>query len=126
MMKLARLLNINFSVSMLEKLFGQEWKESSYLAKDELENSPPNDYYFPKNVEKRWRSILSDEEILIIEVVFEKMMKEFNFKFDNKLSLMKRVKGYFLFFTKYQHQQKYFFNKHIIILRNILRRLVFI
>jgi len=126
MMKLARLLNINFSFSMLEQTFlGQEWKgESSYLAKDELENSPPNDYYFPKNVEKRWRSILSDEEILIIEVVFEKMMKEFNFKFDNKLSLMKKVKGYFLFFTKYQHQQKYFFNKHIIILRNILRRLV--
>ena len=50
------------------------------------------------------------------------MMKEFNFRFDNKLNFIKKVKGYFLFFTKYQHQQKYFFNKYIIILRNILRR----
>lgn len=124
MKKLAEFLRINFSFSMLQQTFrGQEWKgESSYLAKDELEKSPPNDYYLQKNVEKRWRSVISKEEILIIEVVFEKMMKEFNFRFDNKLNFIKKVKGYFLFFTKYQHQQKYFFNKYIIILRNILRR----
>ena len=41
MMKLARLLNINFQFQCLTNLFRSKWKgESSYLAKDELENSP--------------------------------------------------------------------------------------
>jgi hypothetical protein len=124
MMKLAKWLGIGYSKTMLKQSFlGVKWNgESSYLAKDELDKEPPNDYYLPSNVEKRWRSILSDKEILIIEVIFEKMMSCFNFKFDNKLSLLKRLKGYIYYFFTHQHQQKYFFNKYLILFRNFFRR----
>ena len=102
----------------------KEWLgESAYLAKDELKEKVPNNFYHPSEVEKRWRSILSPNEILFIEVIYRNMMERFDFKKDNNLTTIKIIKGYISFYFLHQHQQKYYFNRYIVTLRNLLRRL---
>ncbi len=125
MSNLSKWLGISYFDSMLQQTFmSEKWLgESAYLAKDELEEEAPKNFYDPLQVEKRWRSILSSIEILSIEVVFRDMMKKFEFKKDNNLNLINILKGYFNFYLMHQHQQKYYINKKIVILRNLLRRL---
>ena len=128
MTSLAGWLKINYSDSMMEQTFmGKKWLgESAYLAKDELIIEAPKDFYKASEVEKRWRSILSKDEILIFETVFRKMMKKFGFKKDNNLNFLKIFKGYFNFYFIHQHQQKYYFSRYLVILRNLLRRFLII
>ena len=125
MSNLSKWLGISFFDSMLNQTFmNQKWLgESAYLAKDELKEEAPKNFYDPFQVEKRWRSILSPIEILSIEVVFRDMMERFGFKKDNNLNFLNRIKGYFNFYLMHQHQQKYYINKRIILLRNLLRRI---
>tara|TARA_B100001939_G_C16601968_1_gene471411 strand:- start:122 stop:571 length:450 start_codon:yes stop_codon:yes gene_type:complete len=125
MSNLSKWLGISYFDSMLNQTFmNQKWLgESAYLAKDELKEEAPKNFYDPFQVEKRWRSILSPIEILSIEVVFRDMMERFGFKKDNNLNFLKRIKGYFNFYLMHQHQQKYYINKRIILLRNLLRRI---
>ena len=70
---LSKWLNIDYSNTLIEQTFlGKKWLgESAYLAKDELEKDPPKDFYDQTKVEKRWRSILSCNEILMIETILE-------------------------------------------------------
>ena len=125
MSNLSEWFGVSYFDSMLHQTFmNQKWLgESAYLAKDELKEEVPKNFYEPLEVEKRWRSILSSIEILSIEVAFRDMMKKFEFKKDNNLNFIKILKGYFNFYLMHQHQQKYYSNKKIIILRNLLRRL---
>ena len=126
MKNLSNWLGVSFADTMMKQTFmGVEWKgESSYLAKDELDNYPPENYYLPENVEKRWRSILSKKEILLIEVIFKKVMSKFKYNFDNHLDFKNKMKGFFFYFTIHQKQDKYYFNKYIILIRNLFRRLI--
>jgi hypothetical protein len=119
-------MNINFEKSLLDQTFlGKEWKgESVYLAWDEVDEKPDEEYYLEKNVETRWRSVLSQKDILLIETIFFNFMKEFQYKFDNKMNIFKKIKGFYYFFTLYLEQDKYAYLKGIIILRNIIRRLM--
>ncbi len=125
MINLAKWLGIDYFGSMLKQTFmNKEWLgESAYLAKDELKEKVPNNFYHPSEVEKRWRSILSPNEILFIEVIYRNMMERFDFKKDNNLTTIKIIKGYISFYFLHQHQQKYYFNRYIVTLRNLLRRL---
>ena len=125
MSKLANWMNINFSETMLEQSFmGTNWLgESSYLAKDELKELPPTNFYDPHQVKKRWKSVLSKTDILFIEVIFDQFIRDFNYDFEEKKSFKKLIVGYYYFLFKYQFQEKYFLSKYLIILRNIVRRL---
>lgn len=121
---LSKWLNIKLSDSLYQQTFmGEKWKgESAYLDKGQLLDNLPLNFYGTSQIEKRWRSILSKKEILMIETIFRKMMSRFQYKSDNKLNFLDLIKGYQYFFISHQHQQKYFFNKYMIIIRNIIRR----
>jgi len=123
---LCQWLNIKFEHSLLNQTFlGKEWKgESSYLAWDELEEKPNEDYYLEKNVESRWRKVLSKKDILIIETIFYDYMKKLNYKFDNKINFFKKIEGYYLYFTFYLDQDTYAYSKILIKIRNIIRKLL--
>ncbi len=123
-LKLSSWMNIDFNSSLLEQTFmKKQWLgESSYLAEDELEKPPPKNFYSPDEVEKRWRTVLSKKDIIFIEVVFRNYIKDLNYTFDNNLNFFKIIISYLDFLFNYQHQEKYYINKYLIILRNVLRR----
>ena len=125
MKKLCEWMNIRYENSLIEQTFlGNNWLgESSYLAVDELDELPPKNYYNPEEVKKRWKTILLSNDILLIEVIFRKFIKEFNYPFENKISFFKIIYSYLNFFSSYQFQEKYFLNKYLIISRNIIRRI---
>tara|TARA_B100000401_G_C52408426_1_gene532337 strand:- start:143 stop:592 length:450 start_codon:yes stop_codon:yes gene_type:complete len=125
MTKLANWMNIDFSETMLKQSFmGINWLgESSYLAKDELHELPPANFYDPIEVKKRWSSVLTKKDIIFIEVIFDQFIKDFKYDLEEKKTLKKILKGYYYFFFNYQFQEKYYLNKFIILLRNIIRRL---
>ncbi len=125
MNNLCNWMKIKYEDCLLEQTFlGVEWRgESSYLAWDEVDKKPSEEYYLEKNVEARWRGVLSKEEILLIETIFFKYMKKLEYKFDNKFNLIKFIKGYFYYFSIYINQDKYYFSKILIIIRNIIRKI---
>ena len=128
MQKLCQWMNIEYQNSLLEQTFmGKNWMgESSYLAKDELEKLPPKNFYNPDEVKKRWKTILTSNDILFIEIIFRKFQKIFDYPFENKINILNILYGYLSFIFKYQYQEKYYFNKYLIILRNIIRRIAII
>ena len=121
---LSNWMGIKFEKSLLDQTFnGIEWKgESSYLAWDEVDEKPSEEYYLEHNVEKRWRNVLDKKDILLIESIFHNYMTRLNYKFDNKINLFKKIKGYYYYFTLYLQQDRYGYSKPLIILRNIIRR----
>jgi hypothetical protein len=125
MKKLCEWMNIEYENSLIKQTFlGNNWMgESSYLAVDELEELPPINYYDPQEVKKRWKTILLSNDILFIEVIFRKFIKEFNYPFENNINFFKIFCGYLNFFFRYQFQEKYFLNKYLITIRNIIRRI---
>ena len=125
MLNLANWMKIKFSKQLLSQTFlKKKWLgESSYLAKDELKKDPPKNFYQPIEVEKRWRSVLDKNDILMTEIIFQKQMKLMNHNIENKLSFKNIIRGYFIFLLRYIYQEKYFFLKTIIISRNIVRKL---
>ena len=125
MKKLCIWMNIEFENSLLKQTFlGNNWLgESSYLAVDELDKLPPENYYNAEEVKKRWKTILLSKDILLVEVIFRKFIKEFNYPFENKINLLNIFYGYLSFFFRYQFQEKYFLNKYLIIMRNVIRRI---
>ncbi len=124
--KLCSWMGINFEEILLDQTFlGKEWKgESSYLAWDELEKKPEENFYNPENVEKRWRGVLNKKEILLIETIFYDYMVKFGYDFDNNINFVQKIKGYYYFFILYLKQDKYAYSKILIILRNIIRKLL--
>ena len=125
MKKLSSWLGIKFSKSLLQStLNGKKWiGESVYLSKGDLKKPYPKNYYLPKNVEKRWKSILNDEQILMIEAASENIMKENKYEFNNNLNSINRLSGYIKLFLNFN--QKYKFNSLIklIFFKNIIRRI---
>ena len=100
MLNLANWMKIKFSKQLLSQTFlKKKWLgESSYLAKDELKKDPPKNFYYPMEVEKRWRSVLDKNDILMTEVIFQKQMNLMNYNIENKLSFKNIIRGYFIFY----------------------------
>ena len=124
MKRLAKWMSIDYRNSLLEQTFmGQVWLgESAYLTEERLQDPLPKNFYSLKEMEKRWREVLSKNDIVLLEVIFRNMIKEFNYTFDNSLNFFQILLNYLKFFFKYQHQEKYHINRYLIILRNIIRR----
>ena len=96
MKKLSRWLDINFNKSLLKTTFSgkKQMGESSYLGKGDLKKRRPKNYYKPANIEKRWRDFLDKKTILVIETIYEKIMKQNKYKFDNDLNAISKFMGY--------------------------------
>ena len=127
MVKLSKWLNIKYSKSLLTETFlGKKWiGESAYLSKVDLKIPYPKDYYKPENIEKRWRSVLNKKSILVVETVFEKIMIKYKYKFDNKLNLRKRFKGYINLLFGFNETNNFFYRIKGLI-KNIIRRILII
>ncbi len=112
MKKISKFLNIKFNKSLLKETFlGKKWfGESSYLSKiGDLKKKVPKNYYSPHNISKRWRGFLSKNTIFLIETVYEKIMIQYKYKFDNKLNMLSRFQGYLAVIFK-NHEFKNFFS----------------
>ena len=118
-------MDLKFEKTLLDQTFlGKEWKgESVYLAWDEVDEKPSEEYYLEKNVEIRWRRVLDQKDILLIETIFHDYMQQLKYKFDNKMTLLEKIKGYFYYLTLYLEQDKYAYSKILITFRNIIRRI---
>ena len=113
-----------FTTDLMDTGSGKEWKgESVYLAWDEVDEKPSEEYYLEKNVEIRWRRVLDQKDILLIETIFHDYMQQLKYKFDNKMTLLEKIKGYFYYLTLYLEQDKYAYSKILITFRNIIRRI---
>ena len=128
MKKLCKWLNIRFNKSLLHSTFaGKKWMgESSYLGKGDLNKQPPKNYYKPINIEARWRNFLDKNTILIIEAVYEKIMIQNKYKFDNKLNFISKSLGYLGAVFKFQPFNDPFSFIKLFIFKNIIRRIFII
>jgi len=91
-------LNIDFNEIMIkEELKGNSYKESAYL--DEKGNYPQsvNIFYQPENIEKRWKKVLSNNDIYRIEFITYQAIKRFNYINYSKQGLLYKIFGFFLY-----------------------------
>ena len=123
MKKLCKWLGIKFNNSLLRSTFlGKKWiGESGYLSKVDLIKPYPRNYYKPANIEKRWRSFLDKNTILIIETIFEKIMIQNKYKFDNKLNITSRISAYFSLLFRF-NEFKNVFSFILGFVKNVIRR----
>lgn len=95
---LANWLGIDFSINMLRRSNydgSLPHVDSSYLTKT---NEPDKSFFNPEAVKIRWLSELSDErELIMIESLFSKIMKKFDYDLITKISLKNKVKGMYYF-----------------------------
>lgn len=125
--KLSKFLKIKFYPSLLKTTFlNKKWfGESSYLQSNQekdLTKSPKKNYFSKKNIEKRWRNVLSKKEIIMIEVYLRKIFNQYNYKADNQLTLSKILYAYYYLFSNFIFETFNFFK----LLKNILRRFLVI
>tara|TARA_Y100000992_G_scaffold302691_1_gene278475 strand:+ start:6709 stop:7842 length:1134 start_codon:yes stop_codon:yes gene_type:complete len=129
MLKLSKWLNIKFKSSLLKQtVLGKIWfGESSYLQgknqEEDLKKYPPKNFYEQSEIKKRWKSQLTENDILFIELIFKDIFLLYKFSFLKKQSLKNKLFAYYYILTNFNYQKKYFISKIIIIPRNILRRL---
>lgn len=130
MKKISNWLGVKFSNTLLNQSFlGKKWYgESAYLQgknqEDDLKKLPPKNYYYPKEIKKRWKSVIDSKITLMIEVIFRKVMNKYEYKCENKINFLNIVRGYFYCLTKFTNQKKYFINKFLIKIRNLIRRII--
>ena len=114
---------------MNPSFLGKQWiGDSGYLSKGDLKKPYPiseQNYYKPINVEKRWRSVLDKNTILAIETIFEKIMIQNKYKFDNGLNIFSRFLGYLSMLTKFDGS-KNFFSYILGFVKNLVRRIFII
>jgi len=85
----------------------------------------PKNYYNIKNVERRWRNFLTQNEIKIFSTFFNYELVNFNYT-NKKKNLFKYLISIMKINFIYLNQKKYFLNKYIILIRNIIRRFLII
>ena len=130
MKKISNWLGVKFSNTLLNQSFlgKKRYGESAYLQgknqEDDLKKLPPKNYYYPKEIKKRWKSVIDSKITLMIEVIFRKVMNKYEYKCENKINFLNIVRGYFYCLTKFTNQKKYFINKFLIKIRNLIRRLI--
>ncbi len=120
-------LGLDYEENCLHETFlGKDWLgESSYLAVDELNERPPQDFYTQENIEKRWRGQINKSEINMIEYLFRRSMSDYGYSRDtleNMNSTSKALKKYLFtaLVNPKEFQSLYIPIKSI---RNFLRRL---
>lgn len=123
MKKLCKWLNIDFENILLKPTFlGKKWHgDSSYLGKFELNKELPKNYYSPDNVKRRWINYLDNKTILLIETLFEKTMQKYDYKLNNNLTLLNKLRGYLYLFLLYQ-DKKNRFNLLPSLIKNTVKR----
>ena len=92
------------------------WLESK------IKKGIPKSYYHLFNVEKRWQSSGSRKDFLLIDAIFRRTIKKFNYKFYENLNFYRIVCGYLYYFTKYNQQKKYRYTWILHALKNIIRK----
>ncbi len=125
--KICKWMNINFKAILLKPtILGKKWHgDSAYIQKFELKKKLPKNYYSKRNARKRWKSYLNDWEILAIETLLEKTMNRYNYKLENKLNIINKIKGYYNLLFMHTNNEN-FFTKIISIIKNPIRRLLII
>ena len=120
-------MKINFKPILLKPtILGKTWHgDSSYIQKFELKKKLPKNYYSEKNVKKRWKNYLKNEEILSIETLLEKTMNNYNYKLENKLNITNKIKGYFNILFMHTNNEN-LIKKIISIIKNPIRRILII
>ena len=91
---------------------------------NDLSKYPPKNFYKPEEIEKRWKSQLSEKDISFIELVYKDIFLKYNFNFLIKQNFLKKINTYYYLLTNFNYQKKYFISRFLIIPRNILRRLI--
>ena len=98
MKELSDWLEIEFTEGLLKRTFSDgstPFVDSNYLPRS---SSMESDYFSTENVQKRWKSVLSDQkEILMIESLFEDLMLRFDYKLINKINILQKIKGVYYF-----------------------------
>ena len=123
MKKICKWLNISFSKSLLQPTyFGKIWHgDSAYLGKREQKKPLPKNYYELKNIRKRWKSNLTSNQILDIEMLLFRLMKRYGYVLENKVSLKNLIKAYYR--ALFLYKDDYSFLKNIYYtFKNVIRR----
>ena len=123
MKKICKWLNISFSKSLLQPTyFGKIWYgDSAYLGKREQKKPLPKNYYELKNIRKRWKSNLTSNQILDIEMLLFRLMKRYGYVLENKVSLKNLIKAYYR--ALFLYKDDYSFLKNIYYtFKNVIRR----
>ncbi|MBU0467683.1 MAG: sulfotransferase [Candidatus Omnitrophica bacterium] len=96
---LANWLGVEMSDSLLvSTLSGIKWGgESAYMTTDNQLPSPEKEFYNINNVTKRWKTDLSENELIMIEFMCKYSMKEFGYERTTKDTIFSRLKGFFVF-----------------------------
>jgi hypothetical protein len=116
---------ITFSKSLLKPTFkGKRWfGDSAYIQKFELKKPLPKNYYSASNTKNRWISYLDKKTILLIEVIFKKLMSNYNYKPIYEYNFKNILKAYISLFFCYNNNlplnKKYFFS-----FKTILKRIL--
>jgi hypothetical protein len=131
MKNLSKWLNVAFSETMMVQTFhGKKWGgESAYIEEDEKFNCSQEEFYNKDAIEKRWRNEISRDGIITIEVIFDRLMNKYSYKKDTQNNLIKKINGYFNYFS-YSYKMPTYqaikilspFIELLRISRNILRR----
>ena len=127
MKKLSKWLNIKYSKELNKPTyFGKVWHgDSSYLGKNEQKKPLPKNFYNLKNVTKRWKSKLNDEQILDIEMLLFYSMKKHGYRLENHVTTLNLIKAYYRILFSYK--EKYNFLKNIYhTTKNVIRRILII
>mgnify|MGYP003970058177 CR=1 FL=1 len=95
MISISNFLGIKYNDTLTKSTLsnGGGWKvDSSYVSRNDTEVDKST-YFDPVNVEKRWMSILGIKDIIMIESMFDIIMREFNYTRITKSNLMNNIFG---------------------------------
>jgi hypothetical protein len=125
MKKLSKWLNIKYSKELIKPtFFGKIWHgDSSYLGKSERTKALPKNYYNLKNVKRRWKSKLNDEQILDIEMLLFYSMKKYGYRLENNVTTLNLIKAYYRILFSYKEKYNFFQNIFYTI-KNVIRRIL--
>ena len=103
MSDLSSWLGVDFNDTFLNSTYpsGVPWiPDSCYISRDGQypDNDTQDTFYAPENIKRRWHAELDPREILMIEFIFNDIMKEFHYKRITQDTYVSRIKGliYFL------------------------------
>ncbi len=99
MRNLSDWLGIDFSPTLLKCTFsGRHWEgESAYVTAENKYPQPEEVFFQIENVRKRWMKELAFKEIVMIEFITRKSMKEFGYVRLTGDNLFYRICGFFIF-----------------------------
>ena len=116
MLKISKWLQIDYNDSLIKSTYpsGIEWvPDSCYLTKEEYNNiekfpEPIDKFFDPARVKKRWLDFLKDKrDILMIEFLFNDIMKEFGYKRITPNTILTKLKGFFYYLLPHRGTNRF-------------------